>query len=322
MKYAVRQQQDAQRNIRQSLRADLYLKKYPGRIDNNGLEERLKLFYKQQHWINKEDGYEDIVRVVQRVQTKSRLLRQQTSTTTAGVIHYKGLDNNMSHEDQQLLEHRHKNQDWPGICEVKYKPPLGRGIVVTKIFEKQEVLVDYHGVVENTSYKEYMARGENNGVKIKSEFVMCVYGPGKRLVDASSEKCTVEDHEHFRCQGRLVNHSSSKRANALSKDVLVRLEDREKRHVVLVAKKKINPFDQVLYDYGDPDARWLFREKRVEEREQPSETLQSQPGGSQPAPEPDLEANEDLEESEPLEETGRLEETECSEETELIYTDF
>ena len=107
-----------------------------------------------------------------------------------------------------------------------------------------------------------------------------------------------------------------------------------KRHVVLFAKRTIYPFEQVFYDYGDPTARQLFREKRVEEREQPSETLQSQPGGSQPAPEPDLEANEDVEESEPSEETGRLEErgrleetepgcleeTDCLEETELIYT--
>ena len=79
-----------------------------------------------------------------------------------------------------------------------------------------------------------------------------VKGPGRRLINASSEIC--EKHPKILCLGRLLNHCS-KDANIKQTDIV--LYD-ESRVCCFRAIRDISPFEELKFDYEDPTARSFF----------------------------------------------------------------
>lgn len=154
----------------------------------------------------------------------------------------------MSQGAQLCLQTRCETQDWVGICDVTL-PGFGRAIVSTQKIKKDDVIVDYHGlVVEGASVAEYVERPD-----VKSEYCLEVAQNPRRIIDASSDSC--EQHEGMRCPGRLVNHANKKIANMQMHDVQLDHLPANPRVVVFVARVDIEPFNQLRFDYGDKEAR-------------------------------------------------------------------
>ena len=131
---------------------------------------------------------------------------------------------------------------------------FGRGIVATRVFQKNEVVIDYHGQVFLKTSRDEVSAIEG----VKREFCLEVKGPGRRIINASAEMCPV--HPDSRCMGRLANHSNLE-ANMKATDVIV-FADNNQRYVVLRASESIHPFEQLLFDYEDPIARSEFSESQ------------------------------------------------------------
>ena len=131
---------------------------------------------------------------------------------------------------------------------------FGRGIIATRVFQKNEVVIDYHGQVFLKTSMDEVSAIEG----VKREFCLEVKGPGRRIINASAETSPV--HPDSRCMGRLANHSVLE-ANMKSTDVIV-FADNNQRFVVLRASKTIHPFEQLMFDYEDPIARSEFGESQ------------------------------------------------------------
>ena len=58
--------------------------------------------------------------------------------------YYKGFASNMEFEDQTLLMERSRSQNWPRVTQVLFSQ-FGRKIVATRVFQKKEDVIDYHG---------------------------------------------------------------------------------------------------------------------------------------------------------------------------------
>ena len=93
---------------------------------------------------------------------------------------------------------------------------FGRGIVATRVLQKNEVVIDYHGQVFTKTSMDEVSVVEG----VKQEFCLEVKGPGRRIINASAGTCRV--HPDIRCMGHLANHSVVE-ANMKSTDVIVRL---------------------------------------------------------------------------------------------------
>ena len=91
---------------------------------------------------------------------------------------------------------------------------FGRGVVATRAFQKNEVVIDYHGQVFLKTSMDKVSAIEG----VKQEFCLEIKGPGRRVINASAETCPV--HPDSRCMGRLANHSVLE-ANMKSTDVIV-----------------------------------------------------------------------------------------------------
>ena len=129
-----------------------------------------------------------------------------------------------------------------------------RGIVAARVFQKTEVVIDYHGQVFLKTSMDEVSAIEG----VKREFCLEVKGPGRRIINTSAETCLV--HPDSRCMGRLANHSVLE-ANMKSTDVTV-FADNNQPYVVLRASKTIHPFEQLMFDYEDPIARSEFSESQ------------------------------------------------------------
>ena len=81
-----------------------------------------------------------------------------------------------------------------------------------------------------------------------NEFCFELPGPPKKIVDAGAEDCPL--HPRTRCPGRLMNHAE-KGANLKPKDIKLRLLDPQQRVLVFVARRQIEPFEELLFNYGD-----------------------------------------------------------------------
>ena len=117
--------------------------------------------------------------------------------------------------------------------------------------------MDYHGVaVTDKTYQDLI-----RNCSVPTEFVLEIGAPVKRFIDASSEVCV--EHPTNRCLGRLANHStlnSKKNLDANMKiiEVVLNAFDPPKRLAVFKARRNIEPFEQLRYDYGDKVARYMF----------------------------------------------------------------
>ena len=131
---------------------------------------------------------------------------------------------------------------------------FGRGIIATRVFQKNEVVIDYHGQVFLKTSMDEVSAIEG----VKREFCLKVKGPGRRIINAAAETCPV--HPDSRCMGRLANHSVLE-ANMKSTDNIV-FADNNQCYVVLRASKTINPFEHLMFDYEDSIARSEFSESQ------------------------------------------------------------
>ena len=163
---------------------------------------------------------------------------------------------------QDDLKDRCENQFWPGVCDVVY-PTMGRGIIATKPFNKDDVIFDYHGhVEENTNNVDYYCSldPENR----KPEYCIEVKTRPGRIIDATSEICPIHN-DGRRCLARLCNYSSTfdgGKTNPACNMKLVELKctylKNNPRYVLLFAKRKIEPLEQLMFDYMDPEANRIF----------------------------------------------------------------
>ena len=170
-------------------------------------------------------------------------------------IRYKAYDKSFGEEQQIELLHRSVTQEWVGVCDVKFAK-FGRGLVSLQHITKDDVVVDYHGlVVEGLTMEEYSKKPG-----VVSEYCMEIDQKPKRIIDASSETCP--DHTGNRCLGRLANHGlvKSGTANMCMADIELNLIETKPRVVVLQARMDIEPLQQLRFDYRDTVARALFKD--------------------------------------------------------------
>ena len=188
---------------------------------------------------------------------KECVRRRQVPLCNSTGIRYKQFDE-FDGDQQVELKHRCETQSWVGICDVTFEK-FGRGLISIQRIKKDDVVVDYHGkVIECVPYEQYSLHPG-----VLPEYCMEIPGPPKRIIDASSEVCG--DHPGNRCLGRFANHcNANQRNNAQnmkSADVLLDKLEPPIRVVVLKARRNIEPFEQLRFDYGDDKARKLFSEK-------------------------------------------------------------
>lgn len=173
--------------------------------------------------------------------------------TTA--IHYKAYQP-FPEELQIELLRRCRTQEWVGVCDVKFAK-YGRGLVSLQRIQKDDLIVDYHGlVIEGVSLDDYQ---EKPGVSV--EYCLEIKDKPKRIIDATAETCVV--HPGNRCLGRLANHALQKKgtaANMVMADILLDALPEQPRVVVLQARHQIEPFEQLRFDYNDEVARALFKD--------------------------------------------------------------
>ena len=139
-------------------------------------------FFQRQKW-NTNDSHLDIKKV------HLLVLAMITSTPkrkNSGIqkIMYKGMAGNMDYEDQSLLIERARTQSWPGVTQAVFAN-FGRGLVATREFVKNEVVIDYHGQIFTKKTMEEVSATEG----VKREYCLEVKGPGRRIINATAEVC-------------------------------------------------------------------------------------------------------------------------------------
>jgi len=186
---------------------------------------------------------------------KSR--RRCSPIDTSGVVLSYRQPESLNLQQQETLHERCEKQNWVGISDV-ILPEFGRCLVSTQKFKKDDVIVDYHGrVVEGVKFEDYIAQTPS----ANENFCMEIKHRPSYIIDATSEHCVK--HPGHRCLGRFANHADSRRgvANIASTDVILDLIPGNPRVVVFRALRDIQPFTQLRFDYVDPVARALYKEK-------------------------------------------------------------
>ena len=104
----------------------------------------------------------------------------------------------------------------------------------------------------NKSWENYKA---DNPTAVY-EYCYCIPGPPRKIIDATAEDCDL--HPLIQCPGRLINHGE-RSANLKAKDVILRHLEPPQRVLLLKASRQIEPFEPLLFNYGDNRAcRELF----------------------------------------------------------------
>lgn len=145
-------------------------------------------------------------------------------------------------------------QQW-GDVEVNEECPggRGRGIVATRFFHKNNIIVDYHARV--------ISKEEKNGIleDNRSNYLFC--GPSGLYWDGSSESCIC--HPQSRLLGRLANFAKKDTLECNVKPQLFeyKLTSKSTRvfhTIIIVAIRDIAPMEELRYDYGDRVCLELF----------------------------------------------------------------
>lgn len=132
------------------------------------------------------------------------------------------------------------------------------GIFALQGFKKGDVICDYHGKeVRDMPIREYV-----NQPGVDSNFCIEVQmGANKRIIDASSEVCTV--HPYLRCLGRLANHATIGQPECNAKLVEIYYKQDQVHtapisSAILIANRNIEPLEEIRWDYLDENARAMF----------------------------------------------------------------
>ena len=171
-------------------------------------------------------------------------------TDTTG-IRYRVYDTAFGLAQQRQLLHRAQTQEWVGVCDVTF-PKIGRGLVSLQKIKKDDVIVDYHGIVVTDITMEKYAKKDG----VRRDYCIEIDQKPKRIIDASAETCT--EHPGHRCLGRLANHGKKGTANMCIADIVLDQIATKPRVVVLMARTDIEPLQQLRFDYSDTIVRALF----------------------------------------------------------------
>lgn len=171
-------------------------------------------------------------------------------------------------ELQIEIKERCEKQSWPGVFDSDFEG-MGRGVIATEAFKKNEIVLDYHGVIVETRQNAFDYCDADPAKRIL-EYIVEVAGPNKRLVDASSEQCPVHG-EGTRCLGRLCNHAQATLTNGkynyqcnlklmeVNLDLLTESDKCTSTVFLLIAKHDIPAMSQLRWDYLDKEARRQYR---------------------------------------------------------------
>jgi len=151
------------------------------------------------------------------------------------------------------LVDRMLTQKWVGICDVTFTQ-YGRGVITLQRIQKDDILCDYHGdIIKNCNFAEYLEATDDISYCLEVPT-----GPHKRIINAKTEDC--KDHPNVRCLGRLVNHALDKRIASNIKPVDIGVFMTGERAILLKARRVIEPFEQLRFDYKDKNARQTLQE--------------------------------------------------------------
>lgn len=135
---------------------------------------------------------------------------------------------------------------------VEMFPGKGRGIVATRVFQRNDFVVEYKG--DLITYEEAKRREKEYDNQNKMEGYMYYF---KRYVNQKEYQYCIDATKEPEVEyyGRLLNHSR-KRPNCMTKLVEVFHPDSEEivPHLILIAKMTIRPGEELLYDYGDTNS--------------------------------------------------------------------
>jgi hypothetical protein len=154
-----------------------------------------------------------------------------------------------------MIYTRYIDQAWPGVSDTDHSRH-GRGLISLQHFEKNDIIIDYHGKIIRAVPFEIYTQNED----VNSEYCIETFHANKRIIDATSENCVI--HNKRKCLGRLANHARVRNKNDCNlKIVDVKLTITNvtaDSYVMLVATRNIAPFEELRFDYGDPVAYQLF----------------------------------------------------------------
>ena len=249
------------RHQRADVRASLYRSSFPTPMtgENADEKERQRLEKFGAHWPN----FTDVQRVLEMVKKKTAPSRSRKSARQLDFN--PNLEWKLAHSSyfQGDLENRCKYQIWPGVCDVVF-PEMGRGVIALTAFKQFDVIFDYHGhVEENANSVTYYC--SQDPINRKPEYCVEVQTRPPRIIDASSEICPIHP-DGRRCLARLCNFSQSTfRGGQTNRECNMKLVELKcnrlpevPRHVLLIAKRPIEPLEQLMFDYMDPEANRIF----------------------------------------------------------------
>ena len=248
--------------VRSGARAAVYIGKYPSwRTSTDGEMHLMDKYYKSKGWTG------DFTKFLNNV----RQMRQAKSARNATrfidpMLKLKDTKGENADDTQMEISHRIAQQTWQGI-EDAFFPGFGRGVMATMPFTAGDIIVDYHGTISNLPYETYITQLLSEGIFPIPEFIL-VIPHTRKLIDATSEKCPY--HGNNRCLGRLSNHANMKSKNKSicnMKPVYVVLDSLPKdshgkfqKVVLFVARRNIQPLEQLRWDYEDKTAQTLLTE--------------------------------------------------------------
>ena len=259
----VKRRHSTLRDARNAARARVYVEHNPKpRIPETN--EKLVEFGIEKEWPEVTD--------LSRLMEKVNILRSDKKRVSSRMRKYNGnlnIRDKGSREFQLSFKFKCEEQEWQNLGVIFFGDEKGRGVVALAPFQKDDVVIDYHGLEtmrsEYSSVEEYCAENPD-----RRQMHFCVEvktGNMKRLIDASLEPCS--QHPGRSCLGRLINHASylnkgmtNKRCNLKLMEVscpqLTLKGEKVFARATFVALRNIPILEELLFDYGDKAAQQMF----------------------------------------------------------------
>ena len=233
------------RYARQCARAEIYIEETKSMEVTDPVRYMASLYQRKQ-WEGNDT--KKVLSIVNSIKTKSYMRGFNPIEVTTGLNH-KPLAVFPADQEIELLR-RIEIQEWVGICDVEYEK-YGRGVMSLQVIQKDDIICDYHGKVVEQELDEYLGNTDN------PEYCLVLPAPEERIIDAASEVCPNPAHAENRCLGRLFNHAPSDKntCNVYISDLELSSGERV---VLMKARRMIDPFEQLRFDYQDWNAGYIL----------------------------------------------------------------